>query len=471
MSLNTSDAPAGLSMGAFATVFQAVQGLRNRRAAFAMLGCFVAGVLVAGLCSMAGALGSALGALLMLIAVGTGINAAGTLQMDHARGVTPRSMADALVYGLLCIPKLIALGFLLLLVAIAVFIVVAVLLLICKIPFLGPLLYVAVFPLSVLVCGVTVVGLFVCMLLSLPAIWEGLGILRAVAQTLAIARTRLVETLLLLFALALLGIVVGILVFWILGAGLMPTLGLSLRILGGGGGGGGGEGFAMGPMGMLGGMGGGHALAGVIGFGILWATTASVVGQVNLLGLAIIYLRVTTGLDVGATEAALARGLEDARRRTAELGEKARAAAERGRAAAAGAAGAASAAGPDRAPSEPPPPSNPFDVPTHPGFAAPPAASYPAPDVQATSGSHGTIGGGHAPTAPAGYPPPASYPPSPPPPAPYPAAPAAPRGVQSSLPLGSAPGQPPAQSIHCPSCAAACSVDDVFCGVCGQRLR
>jgi len=45
------------------------------------------------------------------------------------------------------------------------------------------------------------------------------------------------------------------------------------------------------------------------------------------------------------------------------------------------------------------------------------------------------------------------------------------RGVQSSLPLGSAPGQPPAQSIHCPSCAAACSVDDVFCGVCGQRLR
>ena len=121
-----------------------------------------------------------------MVAIGTGVNAAGLLQMDHARGISPRSTADALVYGLMCIPKLIVLGLVFLAVEIAVFLVIAMLLFICKIPFLGPLLFVVVFPLSVVVAGVTIVGLFLCMVLSLPAIWQGASITRALAQTLAI---------------------------------------------------------------------------------------------------------------------------------------------------------------------------------------------------------------------------------------------------------------------------------------------
>ena len=51
------------------------------------------------------------------------------------------------------------------------------------------------------------------MVLSLPAIWQGAGITRALAQTLAIARSRLVEAVLLLVFVWFLAFAVGLVVF------------------------------------------------------------------------------------------------------------------------------------------------------------------------------------------------------------------------------------------------------------------
>ena len=322
-------APAGLSGHAFSSLFQAVTGLRNRRAIVAMLGCTFVGVIVAGLLlAMSGTLGFLAGLLAMIVwfvAIGTGVNAAGLLQMDHARGISPRSTADALVYGLMCIPKLIVLGLAFLAVEIAVFIVLAILLFICKIPFLGPLLFVVVFPLSVVVAGVTIVGLFLCLVLSLPAIWQGASITRALAQTFAIVKSRLVEAVLLLVFVGFLCFAVAMIIFGVIGFGLLPTLGMSVSIVGFGG-------FGMESlmaMSQGGGGGAGHAIAGAIGGALLWAVAASLVGQVYLLGLSLVYLRVTEGLDLTASEAALRATFDDARRRTAELGEKARQATQR----------------------------------------------------------------------------------------------------------------------------------------------
>ena len=396
---------AGLPTAAIASVFQAVGGLRNHRALLALLSCLVVGIIVSVLATRLGAFGALLGALIFFIASGTGVNAAGVLLMDQARGTPLRSLADALVYGLMCIPKLIVLGLALLLAAIAVFIVLAILFLICKIPFLGPILFVVVFPLSVVVAGVTVFALFVCMLLALPAIWEGLTVMRAIAQTLAIARTRLVETLLLLAVVAFLCMFVGFIVFGILASGMMPTIGMSASILGGGGLGG------MGAlMGMLQGFGGGYgdgggggyAIAAMIGGAVLWALAATLVSQVYLLGLNLVYLRSTEGLDASGVEAAMLRGLDDAKRRTAELGEKAKAAAHR-----------------DREP-------------------ASPTAAAPAPPAD--------------PVAPVAQRAPVMAPPA------FAAAPAL-------------PAAPAASPMACPNCAAPCTTDDLFCGVCGQRLK
>lgn len=403
------DAIGGLSTDAFTSLFQAINGLRNRRALVAMLGCMVMGVLVAAVFSLIAArLGffiAFLGGLAMFIAGATGINAAGVLLMDQARGVPSRPLTDAVVYGLMCIPKFIVLGLMLLLVALAVFIVLAIVYVICKIPVLGPVLFVVVFPLSVVISGLTLWGLFLCMFLALPAIWEGATITRAIAQTLAIARSRLVEAVLLLAVVGLLAGVVGIIVFSALFSGLMPAVGMSAAILGDD------EFGAM--LGMMrqhgeiaGGAGAGYAIAASIGAGLLWALTGSLLSLVYLLGLNLVYLRVTEGLDVGATEAALRTRFDDAKRQAVDLGQKAREAAERAREQArqSAAAAQASAAAAAKPPETPPPPAPPPEAPVR---AMPPDSTTPAV----------------------------------------------------------------AKTLTCPQCLSAVGKDDVFCGVCGYKLK
>jgi hypothetical protein len=436
------------------SVFQAVAGLRNRRAIVAMLGCTFVGVIVAGLLvAMTGTLGFLAGLLAMIVwvvAIGTGVNAAGLLQMDHARGISPRSTADALVYGLMCIPKLIVLGLAFLAVEIAVFIVLAVLLFICKIPYLGPLLFVVVFPLSVVVAGVTIVGLFICLVLSLPAIWQGASITRALAQTLAIVKSRLVEAVLLLVFVGLLCLAVGMIIFAVLGFGLLPTLGMSVSIVGFGG-------FGMESIMAMsqGGRGGGHAIAGAIGGALLWAVAASLVGQVYLLGLSLVYLRVTEGLDLTATEAALRATFDDARRRTAELGEKARQATQRDSAGATATtsslAGAALAPGAAAAPSP--------DYNRPPAYSPPPTVTAPATPVSAppaarTAGDEATIAAPGRDPSTGGPDIALDF-----------DAPAPPRAA--TLP----PAAPLPATTTCPQCLSPVTPEDAFCGVCGYRLK
>jgi hypothetical protein len=340
-SADTTGPIGGLSTFAFSSMFQAISGLRNRRALLAMLGCLFAGILLAGLFSLLAArMGfffAFLGALVMFVSGATGVNAAGLLLMDQAKGVPARSLSDAVVGGLLCIPKFITLVIALLLVSLVVFIAVALVYLVCKIPFLGPILFVLVFPLSVVVLGLTLCGLFQCLFLALPAIWEGSSITQAIAKALAIVRGRLVESMLLLTVVGFLALGVGFIVFGVLITGLLPSAGMMAGILGG-------DGLAS-VFGMLrgfgmdqggysagrGSSGVGYVAAAGIGGGLLWALAVSLVSLVYLLGLNLVYLRVTEGLDVGATEAALQAGFDDAKRRAAELSQKAKDAAERAR--------------------------------------------------------------------------------------------------------------------------------------------
>jgi hypothetical protein len=464
-------APAGLSGHAFSSLFQAVTGLRNQRALVAMLGCMFVGVIVSGLLmAMTGSLGVFAGLLAMIVwvvAVGTGVNAAGLLQMDHARGISPRSTADALVYGLMCIPKLIALGLIFVAVEIAVFIVIAVLLFVCKIPYLGPLLFVVVFPLSVVVAGITIVGSFLCMVLSLPAIWQGASITRALAQTFAIVRSRLLEAVLLLIFVGFLCFAVAMIIFGVLGFGLLPTLGMSMSIVGFGGFGG----FGMEAMMALsqGGGSAGHAIAGAIGGALLWAVAASLVGQVYLLGLSLVYLRVTEGLDLTASEEALRATFDDAKRRTVEFGEKARQATQRdGGGAAGAAAGGTMASGVAAAPApvyNPPPAYSP-----PPGFAPAPAAGSGTAEESTTIASTRHDTPTVEPDIELPFDEPAPAPPAVPsyaaPPAwtPPPAKPA-----PSVAPLPAAAPLP--APTTCAQCLSPVSPEDVFCGVCGYRLK
>ncbi|NUZ05004.1 hypothetical protein [Piscinibacter koreensis] len=345
---DTAAAPRAISADSFAGMFQAVDGLRNGRAVVALMGCWVAAVLVGALLSMLavviGGLAALLSAVGFIVVAGTGVNAAGSLQMDQARGLAPRSLADALAHGLACVPRMIVLGLVLLAVAIAVFILIAIALFVCKIPYLGALLYVVVFPVSVLLAGVTLTALFFGWLLALPAIWDGAPIARAIAQTLAIVRSRFVEALLLLFVVGLLCLAVALILFSVIGSGIVPTVAMSVPI------------FGMDAMvgsafmgDLMQGVGAGRAAAAGIGLMVLWAIAFAVIAQVYLQGLNRVYLRVTHGLDVESAEAALQQTVNSARERGAGIADKARAAAAAARERAAQASAGTSAGDvPDR---------------------------------------------------------------------------------------------------------------------------
>jgi hypothetical protein len=406
----------GLSPDAVSSMFQAINGLRNRRALVALLGCLGAGVLVFGLfsflASRAGFFMAFLGGLAMFIASATGVNAAGVLLMEQARGVPSRGVTDAVGAGLLCIPKFILLVLALFAVALVVFIAIALAYLVCRIPVLGPVLFVVVFPLSVVVSGLTLCGLFLCMFLALPAIWEGATITLAIAQALAIARSRLVESLVLLAVVGVLSALVGFIVFGVLFVGLMPTIGMSASILGGDG-----LGQMLGMMrhrGDFGGLDGGSVGMGSAGYvaaaGLLWALAGSLMSLVHLLGLNLVYLRVTEGLDAGAAEATLTWHLDDAKRQAADLGQKARDTAARAREPA---RAAASATAPAAAPIAPP------------RTRTPPPPAAPAPPRAATPRE-----------------------------APH----------DSTMPSMK-------KALACPQCLSAITSDDVFCGVCGYKLK
>ncbi|MDE2614103.1 MAG: zinc ribbon domain-containing protein [Burkholderiales bacterium] len=372
-------ATSPVSATALSSMFQAIGGLRNVRAAAAMLMCFVAGIVIIGLlAAMFGMASSAtyfLGALVWFVFFFTGLNAAGILLMDQARGLPARDTKDALLYGLMCIPKVIVLAIGIAIAAIALYIAIAVLLFVCKIPWLGPILFAGVFPLAVVVAGLTGVALFYAFALAICAVWDGASISSAIAKAASILRTRLVETVALSLVNFFVVSFVGTFVASVLFMGFVPAGTMSGAILHVGGMGGGGIASVL--MGAGSEAGGGYIIAGIVGTGILWALATTLILLVSLLGLNLIYLRVSEGLDSAATEQALRARLDDAKRKAAEMAQKAKEAGERARAQAQQAVAQQRGAAPAQAPAAPPPPPAPM----------PPAAPMPAAPAAATAAS------------------------------------------------------------------------------------
>ena len=215
--------------------------------------------------------------------------------------------------------------------------------------------------------------------------------------------------------------------------------------------------------------GSGHAVAGAIGGALLWAVAASLVGQVYLLGLSLVYLRVTEGLDLTASEEALRATFDDAKRRTAEFGEKARQATKRD-STAAGAGAGAGAAGTTAAGSAATPPPAYSPPPTFTAAPAPPFDPSASDPYRLRANEQTTLppSGLHTARDPDIALPfddlPAPVPPGPSEWTPLPTqAPSA-----ASLPAAT----PPPPATTCPQCLSPVApAEDMFCGVCGYRLK
>lgn len=265
----------------------------------------------------------------LIVCVGSaGFSASGILLMDKAREQTPRSMRQAFGAGLRCVPRFLLLALCLLGGLLAIVAVAAVVYLLCRIPLLGAVLgfiaqpvLVAVFAAYIIVCLWVVAPLFA------PAVWSGLDFRQAAGQVWTVARTRLLEVVLLLVALYVVVGAIGLL----LASGLLPASGM-LTVLAGGIVGSP-EAVLYMPMGNGPGVvapGGSGALLGMLmGVTVLAVMLSALLGQVIIMGLCLIYLQ------VAAAQASLPAAASELQGTLAGWGERARRAADKARATAA----------------------------------------------------------------------------------------------------------------------------------------
>lgn len=310
-------------------VLEAVDAARNTRAFALFLGCAISALIVAGLfvgigATLAsngafaiGALFSFIGWVTALIIAATGVSAAGKTLMDQIQQRAPLSTRDTLMAGLMTLPKLVGVF----LIEIAVFIVfmiaLAIVLFICKIPFLGPLLYTVVYPIASVIAGVLwFTFAFIVNPLAAPAFWEGYGVRQALGVlglnrgALSIGRLLppIVQQLVLLLVVGVVGFIASAILFS--GSAFVTALGSGIIGFGSGvfsmmSGMGMGMGMGMGGLGGLSGGGmSGYLLATLIGMGILAAVAYTFPLMVYLAGTCRIFLNLTAS-GAGTTDPSL----------------------------------------------------------------------------------------------------------------------------------------------------------------------
>lgn len=248
----------------------------------------------------------------------TGLLATGILLLDQAKGNTIRSVGSAFFVGLVTLPSWIGLMLLLALTALAVVILIAILLFACKIPGIGPVLYAAVFPASVVVMGALFFAYInVILPLSMPAILDGNGVMKVLAKLFSLARTNLMPAIIFQILLMLIAGITAIVSFGILIYGLLPVTSLSTMILPSGGI----DQLAGAMIGMMGGMSGdgsGYLIAASFGGAILCMVAAAAPLLTLIMGNCIIYLNFVRDLDSENLEASVRGKVNEFKEKAAE---------------------------------------------------------------------------------------------------------------------------------------------------------
>ncbi|MDR1994733.1 zinc ribbon domain-containing protein [Azonexus sp.] len=302
-------------------LLSALDALTNRRAfatlGMTLIGCALLGALLTYLTGslafrghvfLAGLFGLVGGVIDFLFCI-TGFSATGFILDAQMTGKPQPTIREALLKALATLPRLIGVCVLLFLLVLGIAIGVAVLLLICKIPGIGALLYTLVFPVCVIVTGLTLFSALYITMLAGPAIWNGKTTVQTVALLIAVARQRLLAVVINTLLLGLLVSVVAGIIMFILGVGIGFTSALSLPIIGYTGGLSG-----LGVMNsMLMGGGSGYAVAALIGSLLLVSTAWVLPMLLAIAGYCLIYSYVTDGLSSQDIEEKLKAAQDKAR--------------------------------------------------------------------------------------------------------------------------------------------------------------
>jgi hypothetical protein len=448
--MNPEEASAAIARPA-ADLMDAFGAVRNWRAIALTLASMLVVVCLAGLSGYLamhmGFLGF-FGMLLTLAAAVVGFSAVGAQLLSESKNIAAPSLVESVLIGIASAPRLIGAAFCLLAIVLALIFALAIVLFVCKIPYLGGVLYAVVLPVGSVVLGLALFGTFnVSLAILAPAVWEGHSVFASISRLLAVLRQRPLEVLIRLFLLGCMVALTAAVVGGILSAGYLTVQGMAAAMhvgMGTPGFDGGFERYGLASDGIsafvpysgvsgwfYGGAPGGTG--GIVGSAILFAIGSTLPMLVLIKGLCIVYLRLMSDLDLVASDALLQESLDRAR-------EKARQAAERAASLQAAAKEAAARAQTKMATTEAPsaPPPSPAPV---------PALLEPDPSSPATDET------GAAAVAPVVPVPPTDLAPEAPPAG----------DNQPSVPPLVIPAR------RCSQCNAALADDDLFCGECGTR--
>ena len=341
----------------FSRIVRAAEGLTQGRALLASIVTFLLAALVGGLGGYtASKSGGGNGSLFVLgltgvvefIVFSTGFSAVGVMLMDRAKRIEVRSMTDAFIYGLLCLPKFVGFALCLLALMLVVGIVAWLGYFVCKIPGVGPVLLVIAHPVLVFSVAVILAGIgWVAVPLFAPSVWEGRSFGESLSVLHAVARNRLVPVVTSFMLLYVVVAIVSSVVMSALFPSWLSMTSLATSVLG--------PDFRspegscasiwmqMGSVFMGGGEGGGvngHLVAGLTASAIIFGIAGALIAQVFIMGVNLVYLIAVEGLDVSASQAEIEKGFAQVKQRAAEAQERARQAADRARATAQAAAAA-----------------------------------------------------------------------------------------------------------------------------------
>lgn len=324
--MNRISEQIGNSLG----LLRALEAISNRKAFLSLLAGAVVGTVLfsvaiamgsklafsgnAGIGSVIGFLGGLTGILVML----AGFSATGIHLTLHFRNSSGLSLMEGFMAALLTLPKFIAVFILLGLIYLGVTLVILLVFLLCKIPVLGPLLYVIALPVSALIMGMLAYAAVFMAPLVGPAIWSGERVLGAIAMLWAILRQRLLAVIIKALLLGILtgivgGLVMGAVAFGLFNAGLLSAA--VIGVIGN---------DPMGMLGMLGMLsqgevhGSGHMVAGAIGSIVLIASASVLPLLVVIGGNCIIYIEVADGLSTGEIEGQVLNKYRDAKAKAME---------------------------------------------------------------------------------------------------------------------------------------------------------
>jgi hypothetical protein len=310
------------------SLFRMGEAWRNRRGLLTLVATFLVSALFGGLAFSTHVTPLAL--LLQLMALFIyfiGISAAGVQFMEQANGRPISSTLDALASSPMLVLRALGLALIFTFSFVAYFIVAGLLLLLCKIPGIGGALYAVILPALTLLGAFVYFAMFVVVLLSGVALWEGHTLKASLSRLWAVLTQRPMEAFLnlavLFVVIGLVGGLIGMFLFF----GFVLTGGMSAAILSGGG--------DIASM-MQGDFSSTASMlrGGMAGGAILFAIYFTFMSAMGMLGLALVYLKVTDGIDVAAAESAMEAAAAKARDKMQAAAEDARRRAQEAQAAA-----------------------------------------------------------------------------------------------------------------------------------------